>query len=60
MERQYIKQRKKTAANKPKCAFESPSIHNMVEISRFLEMKIESVTFKVYINNRAQGHQVQS
>jgi hypothetical protein len=60
MERQDTKQRKKTQANTPKCSFESPSTHNMVEISRFLEMKIESVTFKVYINNRAQGHPVQS
>ena len=49
---QNIKQGKKTLANVPRYRFGNSSIKGIVEISRFLEMKIESRAFKVYTSNR--------
>ena len=45
---QNIKQDKKTLADVPRYRFGSSSIKGIVEISRFLEMKIEAIAFKVY------------
>jgi hypothetical protein len=49
---QNTKQYKKPLANAPRYCFGISSTNNMVEISRFLEMKIEAEAFKVCTRNR--------
>jgi len=48
LEVQNIKPYKKLPANASRYCFGISSTKDIVEISRFLEMKIEAVTFKVY------------
>jgi len=45
---QNTKQYKKPLAKAPRYCFGNSSTNDIVGISRFLEMKMEAVTFKVY------------
>jgi hypothetical protein len=45
---QNIEPHKKLPANAPRYCFGISRINDMVEISRFLEMKMKAATFKVY------------
>lgn len=46
---QNTNQYKKPPAKAPRYCFGNSSTNDIVRISRFLEMKMEAVTFKVYI-----------